>query len=156
MQKPLLCPKCSAIVKKHDNPYPTADVIIYDEDKGIVLIERSNIPLGFAIPGGFVDVGESVEEAAVREMKEETNLDVELLGILGVYSKPDRDPRFHTMTVCYAAKAKDSSLLKAGDDAKKASFYKLDELPEKLCFDHAKMIEDFKDYLQNKRSLCPV
>ncbi len=156
MQKPLLCPKCSTQVRKHDNPSPTADAIIYDEDKGIVLIERANIPLGFALPGGFVDVGESVEEAAIREMKEETNLDIELLGILGVYSKPERDPRFHTMTVCFVAKAIDSNSLMAGDDAKKANFYALDNLPEKLCFDHGKMIEDFKEFLKNKRTLCPI
>ncbi len=156
MQKPLLCPKCSTQVKKHDNPSPTADCIIFDEEKGIVLIERANIPLGYALPGGFIDVGESVENAAIREMKEETNLDVKLLGIIGVYSKPERDPRFHTMTVCFLAKAKDSSQLKAGDDARKARFYPLNELPEQLCFDHGKMIEDFKEYLNNKRQICPI
>lgn len=154
MQQPILCPQCNAVVRKYDQPAPTADVIIYDEEKGIVLIERENPPLGYAFPGGFIDVYESVETAAKREMKEETNLDVELLGILGVYSRPDRDPRFHTMTTTFVGKAKNIHELKAGDDAKKASFYSLDKLPEKLCFDHSKMLEDFLRYLKNERSLC--
>ncbi len=156
MQKPLLCPSCGTQVRKHAQPAPTADVIIYDNDMGLVLIERLNTPLGYALPGGFIDINETVERAAIREMKEETNLDVELVGILGVYSKPDRDPRLHTMSVTFVAKAKDMNKLKAGDDAKKANIYPLSKLPKKLCFDHEKMIDDFKLYLNNKRTLCPI
>ncbi len=156
MSEPLMCPSCNTVVRKYAQPAPTADVIIYDEVKGVVLIERSNIPLGYALPGGFVDINETVESAAVREMKEETNLDVELLGILGVYSNPNRDPRFHTMSVTYIGKAKDTNKLKAGDDAKKAHFFKLDNLPNNLCFDHAKMLEDFLSYLKKERTLSQI
>ncbi len=156
MENPILCPKCNTVVRKYQQPAPTTDVIIYDEQKGIVLIERKNAPLGYALPGGFIDMGEQVENAAIREMKEETNLDVELLGVLGVYSRPDRDPRFHTMTTTFIGKAKDPSMLNAGDDAAHAKFYPLNEIPKPLCFDHSKMIDDFLEYLDNKRTLCPV
>ncbi len=156
MENPILCPKCDTVVRKYQQPAPTADVIIYDEEKGIVLIERLNEPLGYALPGGFIDMGEQCEHAAIREMKEETNLDVELLGLLGVYSEPNRDPRFHTMTTVYVGKAKDVSKLKAGDDAKKAKFYPLNEIPSPLCFDHAKVVEDFLKYLDKKITLCPI
>lgn len=149
------CPHCKKDISKYDNPYPTADCIIYDEQKGIVLIERNNEPHGFALPGGFVETGESVEQAAVREMKEETGLDVELMGIVGVYSKPDRDPRFHTLTITYAAKAKNPAAIAAGDDASNAHFRKLDDIPH-LCFDHDVAVQHFKDYLQGKRPLLPI
>ena len=127
-------------------PYLTIDGIIevYDGDifQGIVLIERKNNPKGLALPGGFVDVGERVEEALVREMKEETGLDVSIDRILGIYSEPDRDPRFHTATIVYVAKA--SGEPEGGDDAKVASLYELTDLPlEKLVFDHRKIIEDY-------------
>ncbi len=97
MQKELTCPACGHSVIQYLNPAPTTDVVIYDPERGVVVIERVNEPHGFALPGGFVDDGEQVEHAAVREMREETGLDVELLGVLGVYSRPDRDPRRHTM-----------------------------------------------------------
>lgn len=156
MQQALLCPKCNTLIRKHAQPAPTADIILYDEQYGIVFIERVNPPLGYALPGGFIDMNESVETAAIREMKEETNLDIELIGILGVYSKPDRDPRFHTMSTTFVAKTHKPEELKAGDDAKKAQFYSLNKLPKPLCFDHQKMIDDFLLYLQNKRNLCQV
>ncbi len=149
------CPKCQNPVVRYRNPFPTTDVIIYDQERGIVLIERVNEPHGFAIPGGFVDMGERVEHAAVREMREETSLDVELIGLLGVYSDPARDPRFHTMSIVFVGKAKNADALCAGDDAKHAAFYSLDALPP-LAFDHGKVIEDFKQYLAQKRPLIPV
>ncbi len=132
-------------------PYLTTDGIIeiYEEGdfKGIVLIERRNVPLGLALPGGFVDIGECVEDALVREMKEETNLDVNIQRILGVYSDPSRDPRFHTASVVYVSSA--SGEPKGGDDAKVAKIYPLKEIPlEKLVFDHGKIVED---YLKTKR-----
>lgn len=149
------CPFCQHDISKYDNPSPTADCIIYDEEKGVVLIERNNEPHGLALPGGFVNTGETVEHAAIREMKEETGLDIELLGIIGVYSRPDRDPRFHTMTVTYVAKPKDISQLMAGDDASNAHFRKLEDIPH-LCFDHDEALTHFKEYLQGKRPLLPV
>ena len=128
-------------------PYLTSDGIIEiynDKDifQGIVLIERKNEPRGLALPGGFVDVGESVEDALVREMKEETDLDVTISRILGIYSDPARDPRFHTASVVYVAKAKGQP--KGGDDAKEANLYSLDAIPmEKLVFDHSKIVQDY-------------
>ncbi len=155
MSKPLCCPECGWVVRKHSNPFPTADVVIYHPDHGIVLIERKNPPFGIALPGGFVDEGESVEQAAVREMKEETGLDVTLLGVLGVYSAPGRDPRFHTMTVTFVGSVAHPEQLNAGDDADKAAFYPLDALPPKLCFDHGVAVGHFLQYLKGERCLAP-
>ena len=127
-------------------PYLTTDGIIelYEGErfKGIVLIERNNDPKGLALPGGFVDVGESVEDALVREMKEETNLDVEIGRLFGVYSDPKRDPRFHTASVVFIAKAQGQP--KGGDDAKDAKLYALEEIPmEQLVFDHGAILQDY-------------
>jgi myo-inositol-1(or 4)-monophosphatase len=131
--------------KPHKNPFPTVDIIIEVEDK-IVLIYRKNPPFGWAIPGGFVDYGETLESAAIREAKEETNLDIELLYLLGCYSDPKRDPRFHTITTVFVAKGKGE--LKAKDDAKLAKLFKIEEIPwDDLAFDHAKIL---KDYLKRK------
>lgn len=155
MTPPLLCPKCGEIVRVHGNPFPTADVVIYHPERGIVLVERSNEPFGMALPGGFIDMGETVENAAVREMKEETGLDVELQGVLGVYSDPSRDPRFPTMTVTFVGKVADPDAICAGDDAAKAAFFSLEALPMPLCFDHAKAVEHFRQYLAGQRPLLP-
>lgn len=127
-------------------PYLTTDGIIevYHEKvfQGIVLIERKYEPVGLALPGGFVDVGEKVEEALVREMQEETNLNVEITRLLNVYSDPARDKRFHTASVVYIAKA--SGIPQGGDDAKVAKVYALDAIPlEKLVFDHRQIVEDY-------------
>ncbi|MFA4639554.1 NUDIX domain-containing protein [Pyrococcus kukulkanii] len=118
-------------------------VIIYNN--GIVLIRRKNEPYkGYlALPGGFVEYGERVEEAAIREAKEETGLDVKLLRIVGVYSDPNRDPRGHTITIAFLAVG--SGELKAGDDARDVTVIPIQEIErvkEKLAFDHAKIIED--------------
>ncbi len=127
-------------------PFLTVDGIIkiFNKDRfeGIVLIERKNPPLGLALPGGFVDVGESVEEALIREMKEETLLDVNIERLLGVYSAPDRDPRFHTASCVFVCNA--TGVPVGSDDAKKAMVYKLEEiLFDKLVFDHEKILKDF-------------
>ncbi|WP_456403011.1 NUDIX domain-containing protein [Persephonella sp.] len=128
-------------------PFLTVDGIIqlFDEKenlKGIVLIERKNYPEGLALPGGFVDIGETVEEALIREMKEETDLNVEILDLLGVYSDPNRDPRFHTVTIAYVCKSYGTP--KAKSDAKEVKVFKLEEIPfEKLVFDHGRILKDF-------------
>jgi 8-oxo-dGTP diphosphatase len=133
-------------------PFLAVDGIIklYDENenfKGIVLIERLNRPFGIAIPGGFVDIGETIEDAVVREMKEETALDISIESLLGVYSDPKRDERFHTASVVYVCKAYGNPI--AQDDAKEVFVYKLDEIPlDKLVFDHKKIILDFLNFLE--------
>ena len=156
MQKELTCPACGHSVIQYLNPAPTTDVVIYDPERGVVVIERANEPHGFALPGGFVDDGEQVEHAAVREMREETGLDVELLGVLGVYSRPDRDPRRHTMSVVFVGRPRDAAALQAGDDAARAAFHPLDRLPQPLCFDHARILADFGRWLAGERTLAPV
>jgi 8-oxo-dGTP diphosphatase len=127
-------------------PFLSVDGIIelYKEGRceGIVLIERLNPPLGLAIPGGFVDIGEKVEDAVIREMKEETDLDVSIRSLLGVFSDPARDPRFHTVSVVYICTAE--GIPKGLDDAKEAIVYKKDEIPfDKLVFDHAEILRDY-------------
>ena len=111
MNNPKYCPQCGTLVVRYSNPLPTADVVIYDETRGIVLVRRGKEPLGMALPGGFIEEGESAEHAAVREMKEETSLDVELLGVLGVYSDPPRDMRNHTLTTVFVGRALDPAQL---------------------------------------------
>ena len=128
--------------KPFRNPFPTVDIIIELEDRKIVLIYRKNPPHGWAIPGGFVDYGETLEQAAIREAKEETSLDVELVGLLGCYSDPNRDPRFHTVTTVFVAKAKGEP--RGQDDAKVAKAFKINEIPwNELVFDHAKILKDY-------------
>ena len=110
--------------------------------QGIVLIERKNEPYGLALPGGFVDIGEKVEDACIREMKEETTLDVTVVRLLGVYSDPKRDSRFHTVSCVYVCQADGEP--KGADDAKTAAVYKLEDIPlEELVFDHAQIIRDY-------------
>jgi len=127
-------------------PLLATDVIVRlwegERFRGIVLVERRNPPVGLAIPGGFVEVGESVEDAAVREIKEETGLDVKLSGLLGVYSRPNRDPRFHVASVVFVGDACGEP--RAGSDAKAVRVFKLEEIPlERLVFDHKEIILDF-------------
>ncbi|MFZ5428103.1 MAG: NUDIX domain-containing protein [Thermodesulfobacteriota bacterium] len=138
-----ICDACGRPLQTYRNPTPTVDVVIYSPSEGVVLIKRGNPPFGWALPGGFVDYGETAEGAAVREALEETGLQVILTGLLGVYSDPARDPRKHTMSVVYTAQAVDASALGAGDDASDAAFFPLDALPEPLAFDHAEILADF-------------
>lgn len=137
------CPSCGCPVESFRNPFPTVDVVVFVPPYSIVLIERKNPPLGWALPGGFVDYGEKVEEAAKREVREETGLEVELMGLVGVYSDPKRDPRFHTLSVVFAGIPLSIKTLKAGDDAGRVKVFSLAKLPS-LVFDHAQIIEDFK------------
>ncbi len=126
--------------KTHRNPLPTVDIII-EVKGGIVLIERKNPPYGWAIPGGFVDYGESVEDCAVREAREETGLNIRLKDLLYVYSRPDRDPRHHTLTTVFIATADGQPV--AGDDAKAAGVFHAHRLPAPLVFDHAEILVDY-------------
>ena len=131
----------------HRNPAPTVDIIIELVDRPhrpIVLIERKHTPLGWAIPGGFVDYGESAPDAARREAQEETSLQVELIELLHVYSDPDRDPRQHTMSVVYIATATGEP--QAADDAKNLGIFSSGQVPKNLCFDHDKILRDYWHY----------
>jgi AmmeMemoRadiSam system protein A len=129
--------------KKH--PLATVDVIV-EVDRSIVLIERRFQPLGWALPGGFVEYGEAVEVAAVREAFEETGLPVELTQLLGVYSDPERDQRGHTISTVFIGRG--SGKPKAGDDAGAAALFAVDEIPSLLCFDHRRIIDDYLGFRQ--------
>jgi ADP-ribose pyrophosphatase YjhB (NUDIX family) len=122
------------------NPLPTVDLII-EVDEGIILIKRRNPPEGWALPGGFVDYGESLESAAVREAREETGLDPELVRQFHVYSDPNRDPRHHTITTVFIAKARGKAA--AGDDAKEIGVFQRGNLPAVLAFDHRNILNDY-------------
>lgn len=129
--------------KKYRNPVPTVDIIIEVKD-GVVLIERKNAPHGWAIPGGFVDYGESLEAAARREAKEETNLDVALTQLLYTYSNPHRDSRQHTISSVFIAKAKGTP--QAQDDAKSLAVFHPHKFPKNLAFDHAQILADYLNF----------
>jgi ADP-ribose pyrophosphatase YjhB (NUDIX family) len=122
------------------NPIPTVDLII-EYNEGIILIKRKNPPEGWALPGGFVDYGESLEAATVREAKEETGLNVELLRQFHAYSDPKRDPRHHTITIVFIARAKGKAI--AGDDAKEIGIFNKNTLPDQIAFDHRDIINDY-------------
>ena len=139
------------------NPAPTVDIIIELCDRPsrpIILIERKYEPLGWAIPGGFVDYGESVETAAIREAEEEVSLKVELIEQFYVYSDPQRDPRKHTLSIVFIAQAKGEP--KAADDARNLGIFQLWEIPTNLCFDHDRILSDYQRYRHyNLRPLPP-
>jgi len=132
-------------MKKYKCPIPTVDIIIEIErengQEGIILIKRKNPPHGWALPGGFVDYGESLEEAAVREAKEETSLDVKLISQFHTYSDPKRDPRKHTISTVYVAAAQGRP--KAQDDAQDIGIFTEEEINFPLAFDHQKILADY-------------
>ena len=131
--------RIQSLSKIYKNPVPTVDIII-ETDKGILLIERKHEPFGWALPGGHVDYGESLEDAAIREAKEETSLDIEIIEQFHTYSNPKRDPRAHKISTVYIANAKGKA--KANDDAKNVGIFTKDNLPE-LVFDHKRILEDY-------------
>ncbi|TNF22742.1 MAG: NUDIX hydrolase [Deltaproteobacteria bacterium] len=126
----------------HRNPVPTVDLLIETRPGTLVLVKRRNPPLGWALPGGFVDYGETLEAAAVREAKEETGLDVTLVRQLHTYSDPARDPRQHTLSTVFVARATGEP--EGGDDAAEARVFAVDALPTPMAFDHAAIIEDWR------------
>jgi len=132
-------------MKDHRNPVPTVDIIIEitreDGQRAIVLIERKNPPYGWAIPGGFVDYGESLEQAAVREAEEETSLHIRLKHQMHTYSEPDRDPRQHTISTVYIAEAEGTPV--ARDDAKNIGVFTEEEIDFPLAFDHRRILDDY-------------
>ena len=137
-------------------PPIAADAIIELIDRperSIVLIERKNPPFGWAIPGGFVDIGETVEAAAVREAREEVSLEVELVSLLGLYSHPQRDPRGHTITAVYIAHARGTPV--AADDAQNLAIFTIDKLPSPLAFDHAQVLADYRHW-RDTQQVAPL
>jgi ADP-ribose pyrophosphatase YjhB (NUDIX family) len=144
-------------VEKYKNPVPTVDIIIEiirdDGQKGIVLIKRKNPPHGWALPGGFVDYGESLEAAACREAKEETCLDIQLIRQFRTYSEPNRDPRQHTISTVYIAKAQGKP--QARDDAKDIGIFMEKEIDFSLAFDHDKILADYFEQIKQKNSHNP-
>lgn len=135
------CPNCGMVIEVYRNPFPTVDILIERGDRDIVLIQRKEPPLGWAIPGGFVEYGESLEEAAVREAKEETSLEVTLVRQFHTYSDPQRDARKHTITTVYVARA--GGTPKAADDAADLGVFNEETLPDALAFDHRTILDDY-------------
>jgi 8-oxo-dGTP diphosphatase len=126
------------------SPEPTVDTIIELDSGGIVLVKRKSPPPGWGLPGGFIDYGESAENAAIREAREETSLQVQLVELFHVYSDPKRDPRKHTISTVFIAKA--SGTPEGGDDAAEARIFTKDDLPSPLAFDHAQILQDYFTY----------
>jgi len=140
------CPDCGRELQIYRNPVPTVDIIIELAD-GIVLIERKNPPHGWALPGGFVDYGESFEQAAVREAREELGLEVTLVRQFHTYSDPDRDPRQHTASTVFIATAAGTPA--AADDAVRVEVFTRNTLPP-LVFDHERILADYFNWKEGK------
>ncbi len=138
--------------KKYRNPLPTVDIIIENEREKIVLIERKNYPSGWALPGGFVEYGETLEHAAEREGKEETNLEIEIIVPFKAYSSPQRDPRFHTITYVFIARGEGE--LKGMDDAKRADWFSKRDIKRlDIAFDHGKIIDDYFEFKKRLKKI---
>jgi len=136
---------------EHKNPLPTTDAVIAGSDGRIVLVLRKHEPRGWALPGGFVDWGEELGHACVREAREETGLEVELVEQLFTYSDPRRDPRKHTISTVYACRVRGGTL-QAADDAADARWYRESEIPWKdLCFDHGDILRDYFGWSRGQR-----
>lgn len=137
----IYCPACGTAVRTYRNPFLTVDIIIRMGDGGIVLIERKNPPFGWALPGGFVDYGESLETAARREAFEETGLRLKDLRQFGAYSDPARDPRHHTVSVVFTAVGVGEP--RAADDARNLAVFSAESVPAVLAFDHDRILCDY-------------
>ncbi len=135
------CPRCGYQWKVYHNPLPTVDIIIELTGGKVVLVKRKNPPQGWALPGGFVDYGESLEEAAVREAREETGMEVKLKRQFHAYSDPNRDPRHHTITVVFIAEAEGEP--RAGDDAAEVASFDPRDPPSPMAFDHGDILKDY-------------
>jgi 8-oxo-dGTP diphosphatase len=135
------------------NPKPTVDIVIR-LNGGVVLIKRRNPPLGWALPGGYQDEGESCEAAARREAMEETGLEVTLEELLYVYSDPQRDPRKHTISTVFTARASGEPV--GMDDAEEARVFGLDDLPPTMAFDHRQILEDYRRFVETGSRPSPV
>jgi 8-oxo-dGTP diphosphatase len=145
-------------VPEYKNPKPTVDAIIADAGGRIVLIRRKNPPHGWAIPGGFVDEGESLEHACLREAREETTLEVELVSQLFSYSDPKRDPRLHTISTVFACRAPAGVAPRGDDDAAEARWYAERDVPwAEMAFDHAAILRDYFEWTRTgkRRALWP-
>jgi 8-oxo-dGTP diphosphatase len=154
MKEHLACPACGAVVTRYRNPFPTVDIIIRDDAGHIVLIERRHEPHGWALPGGFVDYGETLEQAATREAFEETGLELYALRQFRAYSEPQRDPRQHNISIVFTARTR--GRLRAGDDAKSARWFPLDAPPSPLCFDHGAILEDYRKAVEALNGASPL
>lgn len=144
----ITCPECGTVLKAYRNPVPTVDIII-EYRGGIVLISRKNPPYGWALPGGFIDYGETAEGAAQREAAEETSLSITDLKMFHVYSEPTRDPRLHTITTVFVAQG--SGTLSARDDAAQAGVFDPDHLPQPMAFDHERILNDYLSWKRTGR-----
>jgi 8-oxo-dGTP diphosphatase len=140
----LTCPTCGSAVKSYRNPIPTVDIII-EMENGILLVSRKGPPLGWALPGGYVDYGETLENAAIREAWEETSIRITEPKLLGCYSDPTRDSRQHTISTVFVARGE--GIPHAGDDAADILIVRPEAVPD-LCFDHNRIIHD---YLRQKQ-----
>ena len=147
------CPHCGATFSGHNGPACTVDVVIAVPEKGVVLVERRFPPPGWALPGGFVERGETLEQAAVREAFEETGLRIQLKELLGIYSDPARDVRGHTVSTVFVALAENPEELHGGDDAARAMFFLPVDIPKTLAFDHAHILDDFQRIYARKYGL---
>ncbi len=140
MGERLRCPHCGRLLDRWDQPRVTVDAVVLNGRGEVLLIERRNDPPGWALPGGFVDAGETLERAAARELEEETGLRAESLTQFHTYSDPHRDPRHPTVSTIFLVRAAGRPV--AGDDAGRAEFFPLDGLPEPLAFDHGRILTD--------------
>ena len=140
-KKKKICLHCGKELLEYQNPVPTVDIIIEFGTQGIILIKRKNFPHGWALPGGFVDYGETVETAAAREAREETSLELESMRLFGVYSDPTRDPRQHTLSIVFIAQGQGTPY--AADDAEDLGIFTKNHLPSPIVFDHDKILQDY-------------
>lgn len=140
----VLCPRCGFVVHVYRNPFLTVDCIVLKKQEKVLLIERKNPPYGWALPGGFVEYGESLEDAVRREILEETGLRLDMVSQFKAYSDPERDPRHHTVTVVFFTETGDEPT--AGDDAQNCVFFPFNNLPSSIAFDHRKILEEFRTW----------